>query len=202
MDKEFVLGLLESKKTPALVHGTCVEAVMQLLSKGRLPSSLYNGCLDHPAFNGYLFFTPRKKSFENHPLYEKIKVDWDARVERDAKSYAKHIQQRVYLKGLFGDWPWDVDPTEFGLARSRVPGFDKLKEPELASLKRSLDRLRGVVIGLDGKALELRLEDGCDEPGYEVMAYLPEGLDIKYVSYISPKGRWERDRLYKLVNSI
>ena len=99
MNKQKALHLLEDafgNGSPILVHGTSVEAAIQLLSIGKLPSSYHKDKRNkHPEYRGYLFFIPRKKSFVRHHLYESIEIDINGKkaLENRVRNYAMLTQQ-------------------------------------------------------------------------------------------------------------
>jgi hypothetical protein len=208
--KQKALHLLEevsSQGCPVLVHGTSVEAVIELLSNGRLPPS--RGCKvlpDHHMNRGYLYFVPRKKSFVNHPLYDKIKIDLDGSALRNEVRHDAENNQGVdYLRQLFGYWPLGFNSDDFtdldGLQEEGVD-IEKIEKYGLDRLESDLEKRKGVVIGINEKIFELKIEDGSDDPGEEVMIYLPEGLDIKYVHYICPMGELERKALRDFIQIL
>ncbi|MDI6721053.1 MAG: hypothetical protein QMD85_01590, partial [Candidatus Aenigmarchaeota archaeon] len=57
-------------------------------------------------------------------------------------------------------------------------------------------------VGTNDRIFELDIEDGCDDPGEEVMIHLPEGLDIKYIQYIHPIGKPEKKALYDFIETL
>src|SRR3989338_3109557 len=86
------LSYINRNGSPVLVHGTDVESALEILEKGKIspPKRDKRDCVVHPFENGYMFFVPRKKSFENHPLYKKIKRDLDKnQLEDRVRFYAE-----------------------------------------------------------------------------------------------------------------
>ena len=236
MDKKHSLFLLESainEGNPALVHGTSTVTAMHLLSKGRLPSyslEQYKRRIktrkeleylihqrNHPAYNGYLFFNPRKKSFTNNPLYDKIKLDLDGSgLIDEVEPYASGQEQTQFMKQRFGYWPFTLEPWELGrlFDNSEYSDFERqvLREAglDLSKIQRlgikeileELDRRKGVVIGVNERIFEKNIEDGHDDPGQEVMIYLPHGLSLRYVQFIHPLGPLEKRILRSFISKI
>ena len=99
--KQKALYLLEEafdRGEPTMVHGTSVESVIELLKTGKLPSSFFPNHSDHPVYQGFLYFVPRKRSFTEHPLYDSITIDLDSgKLEGEVKSYAGEIQRKRFL---------------------------------------------------------------------------------------------------------
>lgn len=214
-------SLLESEgKRPVLVHGTSVEAVIEMLSTGYLPSSYTPGASGHPADNGYLFFVPRREAFARHPLYEKLRdCDSVEETESEVSFYAWNRQMSEFLQKTFEGWPRTMNPlypplsggmndtiehdedsyrayADAGLDFSELAGYG------LERLSKELLALKGVVIGLNEKVFELRLEQGCDEPVHEVMIHLPGGLSLEYVEYIKPLGEYEKRALAEFFDAL
>lgn len=230
MDKKKALYLLEnavSESAPVLVHGTCTAATMQLLSKGSLPSRNLDyfkkriktrreleyliSRRSHPAYNGYLFFVPRKKSLVNHPLYNEIKVDLDGiDLIDDVAPYASSQESEQFLRQEFGYWPMNLNPNDIAMLFDEAEyddlerqvlieaGLDlgKMLRMGLRRIKEEMEKIKGVVIGVNEKIFEKTIENGHDDPGEEVMIYLPKGFEIQYVRFIYPLGPLE-DRVLR-----
>ncbi len=213
MNKKRALYLIEEafdEGSPVMVHGTCVEATIKLLSEGKLPTSFYVNRNSHPAYSGYLFFVPRKKYFVGHPLYDKVKIDWDGRKLEDGVAiYAGLVQRRIFLNDLLGHWPEGADFEDLLIGNQTFEeleemGVDviKMKQYGIGRFEKEIKQRKGVVIGINEKIFELKIEDGIDEPGEEVMIHLPKGLDIKYIHYIYPFGELEEKALYDFIQTL
>ncbi len=224
MEKNLARELLRigysAGRNPVAVHGTCVEAAMELLKTGRLPSSYdIDVRKKHPSHRGYLFFVPKKDAFKNNlKIYTEIDGNPDLddikKLEYEASLYAELMQGRIYLRSLFGRfWPKDgyLDPennldesgfmvAEACLASRRNRKY--LKYRRCGTLKRELKSKKGVVIGLNERALELDMEPGSDIPEDEIMIHLPRGLPAEYVAYVRALGSEEKRKLDACLKDI
>jgi len=192
---------------PIMVHGTSVESAIELLSTGRiLPSSALRpmGHFSHPVNRGYLFFVPRKKSFAGHPLHDAIDLDLDGEaLDNEVRSYAQNLQGIEFLRSNFGNWPAECNYDEFEpYGNWSLEMLDKkgvnvglMRRYGLHKIYAELQKRAGVCIGINDRMFELKIEDGHDSPGEEVMVHLPDGLELKYVLYIRPFGEIERKAL-------
>ncbi len=227
MEKRRAEELLETgynaDRKPIAVHGTCVEAAVQLLKTGVLPSS-YN--MDrrrtHPHHRGYLYFFPWKDAFRDRPeIYEKIMnnryIDFRLPDELDlhADHYAALKQRIVYLRELFGKaWPKNLylNPEYEEAVEVATVWLISLDKPRGTTpysryrikgiLQRELEEKKGVVIALNEKALELEIKPGSDDPEEEIMIHLPDGLDQKYVLYVKAFGEQEKRKLGNFARSL
>jgi len=212
--REGALYLLEGAfddGEPSMVHGTSVESTMEMLRSGRLTSSFYPGSSDHPADRGYMFFVPRKKSFVGHPLHGRIKIDLESgKLEDEAAIYAQNTQGTRFLIDTLGYWPMDVFCEEFepygNVTLEELAGkgvnVQLMRGYGLARLYNDIKSRKGVCVGLNQRAFELRIEPGHDFPEREVMIHLPDGLDIGYVQYFYPFGDLEDAGLRAFIDTL
>lgn len=213
ISKKQALYLLEDAfKTDGLTmtHGTSVESTITLLQTGNLPSSFErNG--NHPCNKGYLFFVPRKRSFVDHPLFDDIEIDLDTlELESRVESYADNVQGRRFLMDTLGYWPpkHSCDTFEpygnLSLEVLKSDGVDteSMIRYGLKQLYKDVTARKGVCIGINRNIFEFYIENGCDDPGDEVMIYLPEGLNIKYVHHIFPLGELEEQTLRTVIDYL
>ncbi len=211
--RDKALELLVSRKdythSPVLVHGTSVQAVLRLFEEERLPTSLGRNYLpQHPLNKGYIFFMPRKRAFVNHPFYDMLDENPELHdlpdLEEVVIGYAHMSEEWTFLVNKFGNWPSEVGFDELYAAYTNknteilqelIEEGVNLKEVEKYGFKKldsEVKQRKGVVIGLNKNVLKLNIEDGYDQPGYEVMIHLPNGLDISNVQYVRPLGTLEQ----------
>ena len=200
-------------RSPIMVHGTSAEGAIELLSTGtiNITHKYREGRYkNHPISNGYLFFLPRKKAFRGHHLHGKILNDFSTRdVEKRVKVYAAYNQEETFLNRLLGYWPPDIffeevynEDYAYNELRESGVDTDKLKQYSLSQLRKEIRRRKGVILGINEKIFELPIEDGIDQPGYEVMIHMPSGLDIKYIKYIRALGELEESTLHEFMQGL
>ncbi len=212
--RELALQLLNEgykEGPPAMVHGTSIEAVAMMFDKGKLPSSRVRGGSDHTSNNGWLYFRPRKKSFADHKLQKGISLDLDGNILEDSvATYGAFAQGQAYLNEMLGAGSLlsvgDIQTLycldEKAVNKKVLDEIRKVREIGHRRILNELSLRKGVCLGIKPSALsDLVLEHGQDDPGLEVMAYLPDGLDIKYVQYIFPFGETEERKLDLLARS-
>ncbi len=204
----------------ALLHGTSTEMVLKMLETGKLPTGITNVTKDleillknHPTTNNYLYFFANKEAFANHPFYNQITHRKnELKLFENATFYAGENEMESYLRNLLGFWSYDLGIEEaleriycegdWDLLQKQGINTQKIKEYGINKLLRELKQLKGTVLGINLKALELPIEDGSDAPGEETMIYLPKGLDIKYIGYIQINGEYEKRKLAEFVKLL
>jgi hypothetical protein len=213
--KERALSLLEedvsNEELTVLTHGTSVEAVIEMFKTGKLPPSFTPNLRDLHGDQGYLFFLPRKRSFRDHYLHEKIEINVSgSKLEEGVKCYAQANQGKRFLIDTLGFWPQYVEPEElppcgnWTLENLKKEGVDTdiILDYGLGKLNFEIRKRFGVCLGINREIFELQIEDGSDVPGGEVMISLPEGLDLKYVKYIFPFGELEEESIYSFIENL
>lgn len=209
-----IKGELAPSETIA-VHGTSVEAALYLLEKGRLALEPFS---TNP-FNlwpGYLFFTPHVAHFQSHPLAQLLRNGYLG-LWRDTLSCtlgaAQYNAQLHFVALKTGHYCGEVmelpfDPSAHFPPRTMHPFEQKMLETVISHLAltgmtrnqamrylKEANKRKGVLIGIGLKGFELHFEEGHEDPEGEVRIYLPNGLDLKYVSGIMPLGEAEKGLL-------
>ncbi len=184
-----------------LVHGTSIETVLALLKKGRLEKESFTSKKLRTSEEDYLFFMPTTEHFQRreHPLFLRIqKLKYFGDTLAEAETYAKDCAFEHYLTSQLGEKPYvhlgdyDLDYVfDRYLRQARGKGFSEAKARDM--VREALKR-KGVLLGIDEKIFELKIEPAFDEKD-EVCICLPEGLDGKYVSGVLPLGKIEKKLL-------
>lgn len=201
--KQLVDSAFDRHQT-TLLHGTSIEAVIQLVNTGNLPSS-YHEKLPDNSFVDHLFFVPNKPAFVGHGFYHQIKIGEVSKptIHDYVRVYARNNGFTHYFLSQLAFIP-PTDPQEiFDPLINK--GKDKFIGPflavakqfnmgiqELEEVAQDAQKRRGVVVGLNKLVFELNIEDSPDIPGYECMIHLPHGLDAKYIQFIQPLGNQEK----------
>ena len=194
-------------KRPIAFHGTSLQSGLELIQKGRIQPPKPEE-LNHTNV-GWMYFMPRKKAFRRHYMYNLIEVDFEDVLKSGTEDYAKSEEIEKFLEenkleflshiyhedlvDLLEDWQiGKFDKRElnhFGL------NVKKLKKLNLSYIKEEIKKRNGIIIGLNGKALNLEISDTLDDPGREIMIHLPQGLEVKYVRSIHALGELEENAI-------
>ncbi len=230
MEKGKILTLFENAyiENPTVVFGSSTFAVIEMLTKGMLPSAkmdhLWDGSPDES--QRAIHFIPRKKAFENHPVYSKIeKYLGKKEMHEEGIFYAEYAEQEDFMRALCGYWPRDIGPEEiypdhdnifseffgrpispahYSLEDLRREGvnIEAIQDFGLENLREEHKKMRGVIVGLNSGILEKRIDNNLERDPNEVDIWMPEGLDIKYVSYVLPLGSREKIKMAEFTRAL
>jgi len=209
-----------------LIHTTSVEAVLMALESGKLVREGFSNKATFEYTNGatqdYLFATPNLQYFAD--FFREMHDDWSSEVNswegviKEAKLCGRSIAFRHYISSKFGYqigshqdflhnfdcWKKEGDIVDEG------EDFDQFWElmkgngytrEQIIDVVSKAEEMRGCVIGLNTRALNLDIRRGTHEPNLEVCLNVPEGLDISYISRIIPLGTIEKGILETYVTS-
>lgn len=184
-----------------LVHGTSVETVLALLKKRRLEKESFTSKKLRISEEDFLFFMPATEHFQRreHSLYPRIKgLKYFGDTLAEAETYANDCAFEHYLTSHLREKPsihlsdYDLDHVfDRYLRQAREKGFSEAKARDM--VREALKR-KGVLLGIDKKIFELKIEPAFDARD-EVCIHLPQGLSGKYVSGILPLGKIEKKLL-------
>lgn len=206
-----------------LIHGTSIEATLDLIRTGKLQVKDYSRKPRNEQYKNYLFFTPNGDHFNRVALsdgtYVNMECDWENALI-DGEIYAGFNASYHYITSNLGFTPKrriDVAGMMKKTMEELLEGVIESKELKLflkeldskgipksraMELVRSSWQRKGVLLGIGKNIFDQKIENGKDTPGEEVCIYLPNGLDRRYVNGIHPIGVIERRLLREyLTNS-
>ncbi len=180
-----------------LIHGTNTEAIKILAATGFLPTSVnydpYANSKAHSTSKGYLYFCPLPWKFpeDMRHIFRKFHKSLKGYENELARSYA-HMSQMVLIGTRLLGRPYCYE--------AELDILERDHEDSLIKTIRKKYCPRGVVLGVNEKILEKKVEPGEDEGSFEAMVHLPDGLSIEFISYIRPMGTLEQDELRSFFN--
>ncbi len=194
-----------NKEETALVHGTSIESVLKLLEKNKLQREQFSKFRINETYDDYLFFIPNPEKLRKHGIDTKFEdlESWEEDIIETSKLYAEQVAFKHYLDSKFSDLSEEIcmvelmDYSTLELEKYHLNLYEGGVSEKIAREQLLIASSRkGVLLGHDENILELMIEEGKDVPEEEVCIYLPNGLDIKYISEIVPLGNYEKETLY------